>query len=144
MLHFDIVHLPSLRWPSWASSCAFDDPIRDRRYTAPAILLTLQRQWYNVATVKADSFGMIYALPTCYDYITYTYASIVSHVPITSHASHDRVTCVDHIVCIDRITCITCIDRIAYMHASIESHVSIISYASIALYMHASICGLNH
>ncbi len=136
VLHFDIVHLPSLRRASWASSCASDDPIHDRRYPAPAILLTLQRQWYNVATVKADSYGMIYVLPTWYEYITYMYASIASHVSITSHASHDRVTCVDHIVRIDRITCITCIDRIAYTHASIASHVSITSCASIA--SHAS------
>ncbi len=77
-------------------------------------------------------------------------ASQVSHVSITSHASHDRVTFIDHIICIDRfaymlasiasydhttfidhkicidrITCIEhiiCIDRITFMHASIASH----------------------
>jgi len=62
---------------SWASSCASNDPTRDRRYPASAILLTLQWQWYNVATVNADSYGMMHVLPTCSD--------STSHCTLTLH-----------------------------------------------------------
>ena len=137
VLNFNIVHLQSLQRAAWASSCASDDPIRDRRYHAPAILLTLQRQGYNVVIANADSYGMIYidrvTCITCIDHITritwsyhmyrshrvhrsrHMYHSQHMHRSRRIHACIDRNTCIDHIICIDHITCIDriiCIDGI--------------------------------
>jgi hypothetical protein len=90
VLHFNIMHLRSLRRASWASSCVPDAPIRDRRYHAPAILLTLQRQWYNAAIANADSYGMIYIdRITCIDHITRITWSYHMYLSYHMHRSHD-------------------------------------------------------
>ena len=101
------------------------------RYQAQIIILLILLPGHATVPVERCAPGRL--IPT---------QSIASHVSITSHASHDRVTCVDHIVCIARITGITCIDRIAYMNASIASRVSIISYASIT--SHTCVSHVSH
>ena len=83
-----------------------------------------------------------------------SYTATISHtcmhrsrVSITSHASHDHITCIDNIICIDHVTSIDHIARITWSrhkyrshhvhrshhtHHMIASHVSITSCASIA------------
>ena len=86
-----------------APAIASDDPICDRRYHAPAILLTLLR-WINHII--------------CNDRIAYMHAS-------------DRITCIDHIIGNDRIICmdhIAYMHASIASHVSITSYASIASH----------------